>query len=220
MRTRYLFKGCNFKKEIFMNLVKIPLIVLIASVLTACGVRPHTFVSTYTEEKLPVTTSFTGSNTISGSAFLRTTGGSVITCAGSNVVLKRNLDFERSAYAKEANGLPTYYYGKKVREATDIDPRHTNFEMKLNGLKHLRKFTTTCDGNGNFSFSGLGTGKYKIMTTVFWRSGDSGQGGLVLGEVEIPSGSSKSTTKVVVNDYVKSCSDYCDADENRYRYLY
>ena len=204
-----------------MNFVKITLFGLIASVLTACGVKPHTFVSTYTEEKLPVTTSFTGTNTISGSAFLRTKGGSVITCAGSNVVLKRNLDFERSTYAKEANGLPEVdNLGRPVRDVSGIDPRHTNFETKLNALKHRRKFTTTCDGTGNFSFSGLGTGKYKIMTTVFWRSGDSGQGGLVLGEVEIPSGSSKSTTKVVVNDWVRSCYDYCDADENRYRYLF
>ena len=70
-------------------------IVLIGLFITGCAAPgvPHTFINTYEPETLPQIDSTPGTNTISGSAFLRQNGGGVVNCAGNSVVLRKANQF-------------------------------------------------------------------------------------------------------------------------------
>jgi len=172
-------------------------------VLSACAATPHLFTSTYTEETLPEAQSIDGDNTVSGSAFLRQGGGGVVSCAGNQVVLKKELRFPRSVYAREANAL-SYY----VRQASEVDSRHTTFEAEKRLLENTMKRVSACDVDGKFEFANLAPGTYSVCTRVYWVVGDAGQGGNVQGRVTIPSGASGQKASMVITsgNYYLSCS--------------
>ena len=166
----------------------------LALTLSACAATPHVFQNSYTEETLPQAVNIEGDNTVSGSAFLRQNGGGVVSCAGNSVVLKRELYFPRSAYAREVNGLSSW-----VRSASEIDSRHTAFEYELRQLQNSMKRTTACDVDGKFEFENLAPGTYSVCTRVYWVVADAGQGGNVQGSVTIPSGASGQKVSMVIN---------------------
>jgi hypothetical protein len=168
--------------------------VSLALTLSACAATPHVFQNTYTEETLPQAVNIEGDNTLSGSAFLRQNGGGVVSCAGNSVVLKRRLSFPRSAYAGEVNRLSSW-----VRNASDVDPRHTAFETQLRRIENTMKRSSACDVDGKFEFANLAPGTYEVCTRVYWTVGDAGQGGNVQGSVTIPSGASGQKVSMVIN---------------------
>lgn len=174
----------------------------LALMLSACAATPHVFQNTYTEETLPQEVNIEGDNTLSGSAFLRQNGGGVVSCAGNNVVLKRTLSFPRSVYAREVNGL-SYY----VRNASDVDPRHTAFESQLRQIENSMKRSSACDVDGKFEFANLAPGTYDVCTRVYWVVAGEGQGGNVQGRVTIPTGESGQKVSMVINsgNHYRSC---------------
>jgi hypothetical protein len=166
----------------------------LALALSACAATPHVFTTTYTEETLPQAVNIEGDNTVSGSAFLRQNGGGVVSCAGNPVVLKRRLSFPRSAYALEVNGLSRW-----VRDASDVDPRHTAFETQLREIESGMKRSSACDVDGKFEFANLAPGTYEVCTLVYWTVADAVQGGNLQGSVTIPSGASGQKVSMVIN---------------------
>ena len=96
-----------------------------------------------------------GPNEIRGQAFLRQRGGGVVTCASSEVTL-----IPSTSYALERisniYGVTTRA-AQAYRVADEPDPGY---------LRDIR--TTTCDAQGNFSFSGVADGYYFVTTRVVW----------------------------------------------------
>ena len=170
--------------------------------LSSCAATPHVFVNTYSPETLPEIDSIDGTNTVSGSAFLRQQGGGVVNCAGNKVVINQNLPYmERNAYAKEYLAL-----SNRVRQVSDVDSNLIAFEGELNKLRNQKQKVTYCDVDGKFVFDGLAPGSYKVTTKVYWVVADAGQGGLVSANVRIPDGSDGKTTSIVVNTMSGYCS--------------
>ena len=173
---------------------------LFVLILSGCAATPHVFVSEYTPEELPIAESIVGDMTLTGSAFLRQGGGGVVSCAGNTVKLSRAFSFERSDYATEVNSLS---YG--VRNVSEIDQRHIDFEAQLDRIKASMVRTTSCDVDGKFEFKNLAPGYYNLRTKVYWVVADQGQGGIVGTNVYLD-GMSGNTQSVVINDVVRYCS--------------
>ena len=183
-----------------MKKLRLVLITTLVSILVGCASTPHVFVSAYTPEKLPIVPNISGEYELQGSAFLRQGGGGIVNCAGNPVYLERGFSFARSAYAREVSGL-----GYGVRNASQIDPRHLDFERKLAGLSEKTKRQTTCDVDGKFKFKNLASGSYTLKTKVYWVVGDEGQGGILGTSVFIPEDPEEKSVSVVVGNVIKSC---------------
>jgi hypothetical protein len=87
-----------------------------------------------------------GTASVAGQAFLRTNGGDVKTCAGSDVAL-----IPDGAYTQEM--LATLLAGQNVKEDEAFD---------------AKRRVTQCNAQGDFKFTGLPAGKWLIQTTVTW----------------------------------------------------
>jgi hypothetical protein len=85
-----------------------------------------------------------GPATLHGQAFLRTVGGDVKTCAGSDVLLLPATPYVDEMIAKGAAG-----------EKAD--------SRALSLIRH-----TICDAQGNFSFAGLPAQRWYVLTKVTW----------------------------------------------------
>ena len=179
-------------------------IVLIGLFITGCAAPgvPHTFINTYEPETLPQIDSTPGTNTISGSAFLRQNGGGVVNCAGNSVVLRKqtSLGIERNAYAKEYLALSV-----ADRAVTVVDPRFAQFQKDLQGIRDSQNKTTFCDVDGKFTFNGVAPGVYSLKTKVYWVVADSGQGGIVGTTITVPDNYDDQTINTVVSQVVRSC---------------
>ena len=124
-----------------------------------------------------------GPNEIRGQAFLRQRGGDVVTCASSEVTL-----IPSTSYALERISS---IYGVTTRAA---QAHRVADEPDPGYLRDTR--TTTCDAQGNFSFSGVADGYYFVTTRVVWEvpSGYgymSTQGGSVMAPVYVRGGEVK-----------------------------
>ena len=166
---------------------------------------PYTYMNVYETETLPKIDDAKGSNTISGSAFLRQGGGGIVNCAGNSVVLRKqvNLDIPRNDYAKEYLSLSS-----ADRKVTTTDPRLLQFERDLAGIRNSQNKTTTCDVDGKFTFYNVSPGDYTVKTKVYWVVADQGQGGIVGSSVSIPDNSMDQNISTVVTQVVRSCSIY------------
>lgn len=184
--------------------MKIGFLALIVGGCATPGV-PYTFVSTYQPETLPKVDSSPGSNSISGSAFLRQGGGGIVNCAGNSVVLRKqvSLGLARNAYAKEYLALPY-----RDRAVTVTDPALIQFESDLAGIRGSMNKTAYCDVDGKFKFNSLKPGSYSVKTKVYWVVGDQGQGGILGSSVVIPDNSVNQDISTVVTTITKSCSIY------------
>lgn len=121
-----------------------------------------------------------GANSIRGQAFLRQSGGGVVTCAGADVRL-----FPRTTYGDER--VQKAYGSSAEAEATqrivgiileDPDPRW---------VEHMRQ--TVCDADGRFQFTDVADGAYFVETEVRWFVARYGsQGGPVIAPVTVEGG--------------------------------
>lgn len=99
-----------------------------------------------------------GSNTIRGSALLRTVGGEVRTCAGLAAYL-----VPVSAYARERFSM---MYGEGDH---GFLPAQSGFRFSSTNPEYERMTrTATCDAQGNFSFTALPDGEYFVTALVTW----------------------------------------------------
>ncbi|MDI1229848.1 MAG: hypothetical protein PSU93_01715 [Methylobacter sp.] len=90
----------------------------------------------------------TGSNTVTGQAFLTQKGGGVVTCAGNPVEMHPNTEYFNQLVDDVANG-------------------YTTMEKLSQDEKNLLK-TGQCDAQGNFEFHKVPSGKWVITTNVSW----------------------------------------------------
>tara|TARA_B110000967_G_C18656691_1_gene446101 strand:- start:164 stop:772 length:609 start_codon:yes stop_codon:yes gene_type:complete len=164
---------------------------------------PYTYVNTYTPEALPkIDRSKLGSNSISGSAFLRQGGGGIVNCAGNTVLLKKqvSLNLKRNAYASEYLALPN-----RDRAVTVTDPALIEFEKDLAGIRGSFIKRSACDVDGKFKFANLDSGTYKITTKVYWVVMDEGQGGIMGTTLTIPENATNQDYSAIVNTITRSC---------------
>ena len=117
-----------------------------------------------------------GRNTIKGNAFLRQTGGGVVTCAGATVYL-----VPATAYAKERIAV---LYGSSNFAGYDLRTRFNPDSPEYVSLVH----TTRCDSQGNFVFERVADGEFFIRTVVTWRVGYDDQGGSLIHRVSVDGG--------------------------------
>ena len=159
-----------------------------ALLITGCATVPATEVpisSTFTKSDV-AWFSGTGTGKIEGSAFLRTKGGAVKTCAGYDVQL-----LPYSAYAAERM---RFIYGNETkghlfgpRRAWKFVPDEPEF------YKSLKK--AVCDANGEFEFEALPAGDYYIIANVTWDIGKVfDEGGKLMQKVPIADGEVKKAT--------------------------
>lgn len=108
-----------------------------------------------------------GNNSIHAQAFLRTNGGSVVTCAGYEVQL-----IPATKYAGERL---SHIYGSgnyaNTHRISSVKFQNTESDY----LKYRK--VTTCDAQGSFSFEGLADGNYYVIALVLWKVGNANQGG-------------------------------------------
>jgi|WetSurMetagenome_2_1015567.scaffolds.fasta_scaffold186749_2 hypothetical protein len=128
----------------------------------------------------------TGTNSIQGTAILRSDSGSVKTCAALPVML-----FPVSAYAAErmralyGNGEDGFnpIVGGRPADFVNDDPRY---------LAAVR--TLHCDARGRFAFAALPDGDYFLVAQVTWKEGrylSLEQGGYLMQRLHIQTGESK-----------------------------
>lgn len=99
-----------------------------------------------------------GSNTITGQAFMRQRAGGVVTCAGSTVDLVPAGKYARQRitqiYGSEQGGFTSLYRGPNA----EGDPEYVAMVRQA-----------TCDANGNFRFNGVANGQYYVIAQVMWQ---------------------------------------------------
>ena len=104
-----------------------------------------------------------GTNTVEGNAFIRQSGGGVVTCAGEEVSL-----IPAGEYARERMRV---VYGTDVRPAY----RPAGFFFALKKLSNTGagryweyQRNTKCDSEGRFKFKDVAAGSYFVTTRVLW----------------------------------------------------
>lgn len=124
-----------------------------------------------------------GENTISGQAFLRQSGGSVVTCAGEAVWLipAGNYAKVRMLNIYGTSVAPARQTGSVVDEP---NPRYLDLQR-----------TTSCDAQGDFTFTNVPDGDYFVATTVQWFVGNAAQGGGVMAPVSV---SDKQDKRIII----------------------
>jgi hypothetical protein len=113
-----------------------------------------------------------GTNTVTGQAFLSQSGGGVVTCAGQSVLM-----------------YPDGEYFKKRDSYIDSDMDKEC--SRLSGLDNAAKAlinTSQCDAQGNFEFHKVPAGDYIISVNVSWYAGYDKQGGIMRKKVTVRDG--------------------------------
>jgi len=116
-----------------------------------------------------------GANGISGQAFLKQQGDSVVTCAGSRVLL-----LPATSYFREM-------FWHIIITGSDPEPPATPYPSLKSMIRR-----TQCDAQGNFSFPEIPDGTWFILTQVNARDG-----GVLITEVTL---SNRRTTPVLLTD--------------------
>ena len=116
-----------------------------------------------------------GTNTITGSAFVRQRGGGVVHCAGNPVSL-----IPKGAYSAERIGI---IYG--TTSASGYSPamgtgRGTEPVPPVDAYRSHQRHAI-CDIDGKFGFQDVATGSYFVVTSVTWTVGSySTEGGSLM----------------------------------------
>ncbi|WP_395117211.1 hypothetical protein ACFCQI_12630 [Rhodanobacter sp. FW102-FHT14D06] len=101
----------------------------------------------------------TGTGSITGQAFFQTRGGQPRTCAGLEVALQPHSTYGderlRAIYGSTDTG-----YAPALATRVQFNPDSSAY------LQTLKK--STCDAQGNFSFTGLPAGNYVIVSVLAW----------------------------------------------------
>ena len=141
--------------------------------------------NTFNQQEVEWSTA-SGTASISGQAFFQTRGGQPRTCAGLEVFLQPH-----STYGDER--LVAIYGNAEQGSAPALATR-VQFIPDDSGYKKFAR-TSTCDAQGNFSFSSLPAGKYFITASVIWtipgQEFAPPQGGALLKTVTLGEGESK-----------------------------
>ena len=116
-----------------------------------------------------------GENGISGQAFVRQQEDSVVTCAGSRVLL-----VPATSYFREM-------FWHMIIAGSEPEPPETPYPSLKSMIRR-----TQCDAQGNFSFSEIPDGTWFILTQVNARDG-----GVLITEVTL---SNRRTTPVLLTD--------------------
>ena len=159
-----------------------------ALMVTGCATVPPTDVPISAEFSKSDIVWFDGAGdgTLEGSAFLRTKGGTVKTCAGYDVQLLPYSSYAaermRFIYGSETSG---HLFGP--RRAWKFNPDEPDF------YKSLKK--TVCNANGEFQYKGLPAGDYYIIAKVTWDIGKVfDEGGTLMRKISIASNATETVT--------------------------
>ena len=166
--------------------VRLSIMVLMIAGLAGC-VSPTLPVYTATERyERP---DWFGSNVtgeIEGSAFFRTVGGDLRTCAGNEVTVIPVTPYasERFQFIYGNTVGGSYIRNINSPGSTPIDPNYLGDWL-----------TTLCDVSGRFSFEDAPVGPYYVTTQVVWMAGAARQGGPIFKKIVVEEGK---TTRVVI----------------------
>jgi hypothetical protein len=124
-----------------------------------------------------------GDNSVSGQAFMRTQGGTIVTCAGLETQLipvsKYSTQRIVTIYGSSESGFRNWYDLTNTKfEPDSLD--YQNFNRKI-----------TCDAQGNFKFDKLANGSYYLVSAVLWTAGEARQGGAIMRRVTLKDGENK-----------------------------
>lgn len=161
-----------------------PYIAVICLVLAGCAADPVALQSRFDPAEVAWFAA-RGTNTIEGSAIVRTYSGTVKTCAAEAVML-----FPVSAYGRERMG---HLYGSADEGYNPYTGgRPASFEN--DDTRYLATVKTVhCDARGRFAFGELPDGDYYLVASVTWRERDSGlvEGGALMQRVHVSTGETK-----------------------------
>jgi hypothetical protein len=175
-------------------------ILLLATIFVGCvGSQQIVYLSSPFDKDATKKIFENGNNTIKGSALIRQAGGSVVTCAGTEVQL-----FPATDYAKERT---KYLYGNTDKGYKDIQSSLRTAVRKRNhktgqweiapnyifepDYVEYSEFTrkTIGDAQGYFEFKNVPDGEYFIISNIVWgTSSVNASGGWLLLRVEVRNG--------------------------------
>ena len=133
-----------------------------------------------------------GENTITGSAFLRTKGGDVKTCAGYDVTLM--------PYSDYASERMAYIYGNPIEGYRTLGLQRKYTFSNESAEYHKYSKETRCDAQGEFAFYQLPDGDYYVLAGVSWQTGVGAgaelfpEGALLMKRVTVADGKTKKVT--------------------------
>ncbi len=168
-----------------MRIYVLLLAVLIAAFSAGCTVKPKTVaINTEFDESQAKRQLLPGKNTIQGNAFMRLTGGDVVTCAGSDVGLT-----PATAYATER--MKALYGNDSSGFRPDKGRSPLKFAPDSQEYYQLTK-KTVCDSQGIFTFENIADGDFYVFTKVTWNVGGYiPQGGTLMQKVHVANGQTK-----------------------------
>lgn len=116
-----------------------------------------------------------GSGSISGQAFLRQQGGSVVTCAGATVAAG-----PATAYATERMRLLYQSSERGFNQFRRVEDAPMDYQRQTRQAQ--------CDAQGRFRIADLPPGDYYLVTRVVWSVGGAQQGGNLMTRVRLAPG--------------------------------
>jgi hypothetical protein len=130
-----------------------------------------------------------GKNSIRGNAFLRQTGGGVVTCAGEKVFLVPSTEYTRERMTYDySDATEGYHPTPKLLSWEAYQAVKIPHEPKENSkyVKSMRE--TTCDARGDFEFNNVADGEFFVTTNVSWKVAGEEQGGGLMKRVSVAGG--------------------------------
>lgn len=156
--------------------MKLFMLSLVATALAGCATQ-KVKVDVPFDEKQAAALMQPGVNTIKGSALIRQRGGTVVTCAGSDVGL-----IPATAYARKRMEI-IYGSGTFAPVVPTFDYTPPAYQQ------HVRK--STCNAQGFFTFDRVADGEFFVATSVQWEAGYTMQGGALMQRVSVSGGELK-----------------------------
>lgn len=127
-----------------------------------------------------------GTNSIRGSAVLRTVGGEARSCAGNEATLMPDAPYSRARIE--------YLYGSSTQGFQPVPGLFTPVpEFAEDPVSyHMKAKSSACDAQGEFEFTGLPDGTYYVIVPIVWsvptQYGTDPQGGRLMKRVELSGG--------------------------------
>lgn len=126
-----------------------------------------------------------GNSSLNGEAFLKTVGGEVRTCAGSevNLIPLSTYSSERvkSIYGNNEKGFASQL--GNISGFTNDDPRYYEYSLQ-----------EPCDSTGHFFFDKIPSGTYYVSVPVFWKADSNSflfEGGHLMKKIKLEPKESK-----------------------------
>jgi hypothetical protein len=153
-------------------------IIVILSLQACAPPAPRSPISQFSEADI-AWSKRQGTGVVSGQGFMRQQGGGVVTCAGDEVALT-----PVAAYSTERMAI-LYNSTNKGYNTIGFGARHITAPPQEYLLSSKR---STCNAQGNFSFSALAPGEYYVTTRVAWVAANSPQGASIMERVRATDG--------------------------------